>query len=123
MSDKLFKRSEVDPGLKWDLTSLFQTEADFDLALEELVKDVDQFVQKYQGKLKNEEDVLTSVKDLEAIVARLQDIHQYSYLPVSVDITDSLAKDRSQKTSSIVAQVSTKPVSYTHLTLPTSDLV
>ena len=108
MSDKLFKRSEVDPGLKWDLTSLFQTEADFDLALEELVKDVDQFVQKYQGKLKDPEGVLTSVKDLEDIVARLQDIHQYSYLPVSVDITDSLAKDRSQKTSSIVAQVSTK---------------
>lgn len=106
MSNELLKRSEVNDQVKWDLTHLFETPQAFDQAKAKLQEEVKAFVQDYQDKLTDSQTILEAIKAYEDIIGQLQLIHQYSYLPVSVDITDTEAQDRARSTASLVAQVS-----------------
>lgn len=113
MSEELVKRSEVDQKLKWDLSLIFETEEAFKEAKVQLVKDIDSFVSKYKGNLTEANVIVDSIKDLEEITANLELIHQYSYLPVSVDITDGAAQERARNTAAEVAQASASISFYT----------
>lgn len=106
MSNKLIKRSEADQQLKWDLKLIFKNEDEFNKAKVQVKELVDQFVKDYQGNLTNALIILESIKTHEAIISQLQLIHQYSYLPVSVDITDADAQERARNTASLIAEIS-----------------
>lgn len=106
MTNQLQKRSEIQEQLKWDLTLLFESPQAFETAKNNLKEDVSQFVDTYEGNLKDAETILKAVKAYEDIIAILQLIHQYAYLPVSVDITDTHAQDKARSTASLVADVS-----------------
>lgn len=106
MTNQLQKRSEIQEQLKWDLTLLFESPQAFETAKNNLKEDVSQFVDTFEGNLKDAETILKAVKAYEDIIANLQLIHQYAYLPVSVDITDTHAQDKARSTASLVADVS-----------------
>lgn len=106
MPNKLIKRTEVDQQLKWDLTLIYKTEEEFIEAKAKIKEDVKAFVDHYQGNLSDAANILASIKDYEKIMGEVQLIHQYSYLPVSVDITDSLAQEHARNTASLVAEIS-----------------
>lgn len=106
MPNKLIKRTEVDQQLKWDLTLIYKTEEEFIEAKAKIKEDMKAFVDHYQGNLSDAANILASIKDYEKIMGEVQLIHQYSYLPVSVDITDSSAQERARNTASLVAEIS-----------------
>ena len=108
MTQQLLKRSEVDKDLTWDLSRIFKTEEDFEKSLKAFVKDVDNFLEMYKGKLKANDLLIKALKDYEDILAKASYLSQYAMLPVNVDITDTKASARLNKVSSIISQESAK---------------
>ncbi len=108
MTQQLLKRSEVEKDLTWDLSRIFKTEEDFEKSLKAFVKDVDNFLEMYKGKLKANDLLIKALKDYENILAKASYLSQYAMLPVNVDITDAKASARLNKVSSIISQESAK---------------
>lgn len=108
MEDQLQHRSSVKEELKWDLSAIFNTENEYSQALTDLLKDVEGFVNQYDGKLDRSSKVIEAIKDYEKISAVASHISQYKFLPVTVDITDSQAQEESRYVSNVLASVNAK---------------
>lgn len=94
--ERLPKRSEVPTNETWDLTRLYPTE---DAYLEDLKRagtESRAFEDKYAGALNDAETVCASLEEYEAIRIRLDRLSHYAELSLSVDMTDEVAKMRSQ---------------------------
>lgn len=88
MSEKgLQVRSEVPESLKWDTTTIYKTREDFDGAVEETKKTVDQFVHNYEGKLTSALVIMEAIKEYESLLQTQMKLNYYAYLPVSADIS------------------------------------
>lgn len=108
MAEQLQKRSDVSEDLKWDLTGIFASEAEFDKAFEDFLIEVKNFVEKYKGNLTNASMVVEALANYEAILAKAGHIQQYAMLPVNADITDSEAAAKLRKILSAISQESAK---------------
>lgn len=108
MSEEILDRSSVAEELKWDLSSIFPSQADFEEALKALPGEVDAFAAKYNGNLKDADTVVAAVKEYEGLIAKASHLGQYAHLPVSVDIFDSEAQQQTRFTSNILAGISAK---------------
>lgn len=108
MAEQLQKRSEVSEELKWDLTGIFASEAEFDKAFEDFLIEVKDFVKKYKGNLTDASMVAEALANYEAILAKAGHIQQYAMLPVNADITDSEAAAKLRKIQSAISQESAK---------------
>lgn len=108
MAEQLQKRSEVSEELKWDLTGIFASEAEFDKAFEDFLIEVKDFVEKYKGNLTDASMVAEALANYEAILAKAGHIQQYAMLPVNADITDSEAAAKLRKILSAISQESAK---------------
>lgn len=103
MAEELKKRSEVSEQEKWDLTAIFETEADHEQGLEEFQEAVTSFIETYKGNLKDAPTVVEALKQYEAIIAKMGHLQQYRMLPVQADITDG---DATSKLRSIMTVLS-----------------
>ena len=100
-------RNEVDPGHTWNAESVFATVDDWSAELAALSADLDS-VGRFQGRLGESPTLLADAfHTLESFQERAEKALVYAALAESVDRNDQAAT----------------AVSYTHLTLPTSDLV
>ena len=108
MAEQLQKRSDVSEDLKWDLTGIFASEAEFDKAFEDFLIEVKDFVEKYKGNLTDASMVAEALANYEAILAKAGHIQQYAMLPVNADITDSEAAAKLRKILSAISQESAK---------------
>lgn len=108
MSEELKLRSEIQEELKWDLSAIFETQEDFEAALEELPKDVDKFVDKYNNSLTEVGIVIEAIESYEELSAKMSHLYQFGYLPVSVDITDSEAQQQSRHIANTIASSNAK---------------
>lgn len=106
MAEQLKPRSEVSDQLKWDLTGIFKTEAEFEEALAEFPTVVTDFVAEYKGKLDNAERVTEALHKYEEIIASASYLQQYSMLPVSADITDGEAAAKLRSVANIISKES-----------------
>ena len=84
----LKKRNEIDESLKWDLTRLFKTEADYKNSLKNIEDISKKLEEKYKGKIKDENDVLSLLDEYSAFLVEFDSVRCYSYLPLSTDMTD-----------------------------------
>lgn len=108
MSEEVKKRSDVSEELKWDLSAIFESQEAFETALKELPEEVEAFSAKYDGNLTGVNTVVEAIKKYEEISAKSSHLGQYSYLPVSVDITDSEAQQQARHTSNVLANAAAK---------------
>ncbi|MGO1590305.1 MAG: oligoendopeptidase F, partial [Alkalibacterium gilvum] len=108
MSEEVKKRSDISEELKWDLSAIFESQEAFETALHALPKEVEAFSTKYDGHLTGVNTVVEALKAYEKIIAKASHLGQYSYLPVSVDISDSKAQEQARYTSNILASASAK---------------
>ncbi|GEK92026.1 oligoendopeptidase F [Alkalibacterium kapii] len=108
MSEEVKERSNVSEELKWDLSAIFESQEAFKTALKELPEEVDTFSAKYDGNLTGVNTVVEAIKKYEEISAKSSHLGQYSYLPVSVDITDSEAQQQARHTSNVLANAAAK---------------
>ena len=108
MSEEVKKRSDISEELKWDLSAIFESQEAFETALHALPKEVEAFSTKYDGHLTGVNTVVEALKAYEKIIAKASHLGQYSYLPVSVDISDRKAQEQARYTSNILASASAK---------------
>lgn len=108
MAEQLKLRSEVSEDLKWDLSGIFATEADFDAAAAVFPKTIADFVAEYKGQLKSAEDVVAALHKYEEVVAAMNHLAQYRSLPTQADITDSEAVSAFRSIYSMISQESAK---------------
>jgi len=104
MSEK--KRSEVDVSLTWDLSPLFKTDEDCIKAMQKTLQEAKSFREKYNGKIKTKEDVISCMKDYRGLVEELDIIGNYVFLGIETDYTDAKKLDLMNKGSAFQGEVS-----------------
>ena len=94
MSNKIPKRSEVPAADKWDLSSIYKSDDDWESALKELPA-LTEKVLEFKGKLGSDSDTLLSaLKALEQAELKLETVYHYASLQHEADEDDSEAADR-----------------------------
>ena len=108
MVEELKVRSEVSEDLKWDLTGIFATEEEFQVALEAFPKNVEAFVAKYKGHLDSAESVVEALHTYEDIISAAGHLGQFRSLPVYADITDGEAASSLRSVYSMLSKESAR---------------
>lgn len=94
MSNKIPKRSEVPESDKWDLSSIYKSNDEWEAALKELSALSEKIVQ-FKGKLgASSESLLEALKSLEQAELKLETVYHYASLQHEADEDDSEAADR-----------------------------
>ncbi len=119
------KRSEVKREETWNLKDLFETEAAYERAIEDLKVLVNTFEKKYQGNLTDASSVIKMMTDYEIIIEKIVPLGNYSNLSLSVDQTNEKAQTRASHFGQTAAKISSQ-LSFVNselLALPTDVLL
>ncbi|MFD1927198.1 oligoendopeptidase F [Sporosarcina siberiensis] len=108
MAKTLPLRSDVKLEETWNLNDLFKSEEEFNSAIITLEKEVDDFVERFNGQIKDAASVNLALKGYAALFEKIVPIGTYTSLASSVDLTDDMAQMRSSKFGSISAKISSK---------------
>lgn len=92
MSQALPLRKELPVEETWDLSHLFQTQEEYEQAVQTLKEDVESFVQKYEGRLSQVPMLLEALPQYESLNVRLDNIYSYAILAYEVDKLDEIAE-------------------------------
>lgn len=101
-------RNEVKEEETWNLKDLFENEEAFNSAVVKLEKDVDLFVEKFNGHIIDASAVNNALQDYAALFGQIVLIGNYSNLSVSTDQTNDEAQMRDSKFGSTYAKVQSK---------------
>ncbi|MCL1935227.1 MAG: oligoendopeptidase F [Defluviitaleaceae bacterium] len=110
MEMKVLKRSEVNTNETWDLTRLFKTEEDYEKALFELSKKVENFEKKYKDNLNTPDIINSALDDYRDISICITYVNLYADLNASSDQTDEKNAVRFGKFSIYYSDLSKKLV-------------
>lgn len=89
MNQKLPNREDVETGLTWDLTSLYQTEDEAVKKLKALEQDTMSFTKKYKGKLFDSSSINLCLNEYRNIKEKIVLEENYAELSLSVDHTNT----------------------------------
>lgn len=106
MVSKMPNRKDVKTEETWDLKDLFKTEAEYEIALNDLQKMVKDFVNKYKNQITDAESVVKVMKDYAKIYEAIIPLGNYSNLSLSVDQTNEEAQARANQFGQIAAKLS-----------------
>ena len=98
------KRSKAPLNQTWDITHIYKTEEDYEIALEKFKGLVDKFVEEYKGKLNDKEILDKSLVSYIEIHEIFSKINHYATLPTSVDAFDEVANEREFKLFSMTSE-------------------
>ena len=94
MAKTIPARKEVPAKDKWDLSSIFNSDKEWEAALAELTA-LNQTVTAFKGKLgQSAESLLTALKAYEKALLKLECVYHYASLQHEADEDDSTATDR-----------------------------
>lgn len=110
MEKKVLKRNEVNQQETWDLTRLYQTEADYETAILQLEKLSDTFVAKYKEKLTSAQMVNAALDDVKEIYMEISYTDTYQSLHMASDQTNEENGIRSGKYSIFYGELEKKMV-------------
>ncbi|MBU5675151.1 oligoendopeptidase F [Alkaliphilus sp. MSJ-5] len=108
MGKVLKERKDVDQSLTWDLSAIYQTEEEYNLAIKEAEKYTEELESKYKGRL-NSADVINEC--LDKLRKATQVIHltnTYAYLAVAVDQTNIENQARNAKLTNILSNLQSR---------------
>ena len=100
------KRSEVDKSLTWDLSYLFKSDVDCVNAMEKTLHEAEAFKEKYNGKIKTKEDVISCMKEFRTIMEEIEIIGNYVFLGIETDYGDAKKLDMMNKGQAFQGKVS-----------------
>lgn len=106
--EELKIRADVPEELTWDLTALYETKEDFEAAVEELKKAVDQFIADYEGKLTETSIIVEALKTYEEIQETMVYTYDYAFLPATTDLTNPEYVQLSRSTDNLFAELGAK---------------
>ncbi|MCH5282230.1 MAG: oligoendopeptidase F [Treponema sp.] len=91
--EKIPLRSEIPQSDKWDLTTLFKNDSDWENALSRIERDADEVAQ-FQGRLgESAETLLAALKSYEALWKNVELVDNYASLMHNADEADEHAAD------------------------------
>lgn len=91
--EKIPLRSEIPQSDKWDLTTLFENDSDWEAALSQIERDADAVAQ-FQGRLgERAETLLAALKAYEALWKNVELVDNYASLLHNADESDERAAD------------------------------
>ena len=96
MSEKIKERSEIEQQYKWDLSSLFKSDEDFEEALKNIDEQIN-VLAKYQGKLNNADNVLEFLQKETDVLRKVSNIYNYASLRNAENTTDEIAQSMSSR--------------------------
>jgi oligoendopeptidase F len=106
--EKRLSRIEVPEELTWNLTDLFATESDWEVALTDIEQEASQ-IERYHGTLHNSaETLLKCLQSQEKLSMKFVKASNYAYLRKAADGTDYINQSNSSKIASLKAKVDGK---------------
>ena len=96
MTNRIKERNEIEQQYKWDLSSLFKSDDDFEVALKNIDDEINKLAE-YQGKLNNADDVLAYLKKESEVVRKVSNINNYASLRNAENTTDETAQSMSSR--------------------------
>lgn len=104
--EQLKNRADVPEALTWDVTALYKTRTDFDVALTGLKAATAAFAKTYEGKLTDAKTILAAMKEYEAIIETATLVDHYAMMPEATDLTDPENVELSRQTANAMADIS-----------------
>lgn len=104
----LKERKDVDKSLTWDLTAIYATEEQYNLAVKDLKELVWEIEKDYKGKLNTPESINDCLDKIRKVNQLLHLTSYYGNLAVSVDHTDNENQDRFMKFMNIEADIGSR---------------
>lgn len=99
------KRSQIQDKYKWDLSSYFKDEKEFEKTFLEVSNNVGEFA-KFEGKLDNEKSIYECLLLESEVSKKLGMLYVYASLITKQDQSDSVAFERVEKISSLATKLS-----------------
>ena len=96
MTNRIKERNEIEEQYKWDLSSLFKSDDDFENALKNIDDEINKLAD-YQGKLNNADDVLAYLKKESDVVRKVSNINNYASLRNAENTIDETAQSMSSR--------------------------
>ncbi len=108
MTKQLPNRSEVPEHLKWDLTTIFKTDEDWEKEYESLKQAIPN-IKKYQNTLhESAENLLSLLQFQDEISERLGKLYTYAHMRYDEDTTNSFYQGMNQKAESLLTFASSE---------------
>jgi len=104
LKKQLPKRRELDVKHTWDITNLFKSEELYLETFELIENDVDLFCEKFENKLKSNEQINDAITSFQDIQASLSKIVAYSSLQMS---SDSISEDNQMRHGKAMIRIQT----------------
>ncbi len=105
MGTALKARKDVDQALTWDLSYIYKDEEEYNLHVSEMQEYALRIEEKYKGQLNCPRTINECLDLLRQVYEIMNLTSSYARLPVSVDQTDQIAQERSNKYSNIVSDI------------------
>ncbi|WP_336825603.1 oligoendopeptidase F [Sporosarcina sp. USHLN248] len=105
MVKSLPPRSEVKVEETWNLQDLFQSEDDYNQAIEQLQQNVASYVEQFKGKISDVDSIIAALKGYASIYEKMVPIGAYTSLSSSEDQTNDEAQMRASKYGSIASKL------------------
>lgn len=102
----MINRSEVKMEETWDLTHLFQSEKDFEKAIESIKDDTSNLVGTFKGKINDVESIVNVIHEYKSLNEKIIPIANFAELALSVDQTNDEAQLRAAKVGQVLASIS-----------------
>ncbi len=108
MGKILKARKDVEQSLTWDLTAIYATEEQYNLAVKELQGLTSQVEESYKGKLDTWSNINQCLDKVREIAKLMTLTGSYVELSVSVDHTNNANQDRFMKFMNIASDISSR---------------
>jgi len=108
MGKVLKERKDVDIALTWDLSAIYKTEEEYDLAIKEAQKLTYEIEESYKDKLNTSETINECLDKLIKVIQIISLASTYAHLSVSVDQTNAESQARNMKLQNIVSDLQSK---------------
>ncbi len=107
---EILKRSQVDPKMTWDLTTIFKNDEAWEKELDLITKDLEQITKYENIMLDSKENIKTVLKLEEELGNRVARIYTYAHLKSDEDTTNSKYQEYNSKAVALYTDFGTKTV-------------
>lgn len=108
MSKELKERKDVNQLLTWDLTAIFKTEEEFNLAVSDLQLLTKTIEKKYKGRLNSAVTINECLDKMKYALQLINLTRTYTYLAVAVDQTNTENQSRQMKLMNILSNLESR---------------
>ena len=108
MSKELRERKDVDQLLTWDLSAIFKTEEEFNLAVKKSQELTEEIEKNYKGKLNSADSINGCLDKLRDAVQVITLAGTYAHLAVAVDQTNVENQGRQMKLMNILSNLNSR---------------